>query len=83
MNTLLNIAEKHIPKISSSTKYNRPWFNEECKKLSDYAEQHFKKIIINPTQENLKTYKKQQSQSSKNNQRLQKKYMEKLCCQNK
>ena len=30
-NTLLNIAE-HIPKSSTSTKYNRPWFNEECKK---------------------------------------------------
>ena len=31
-NTLLNIAEEHIPKSSTSTKYNRPWFNEECKK---------------------------------------------------
>ena len=32
MNTLLNIAEEHIPKSSTSTKYNRPWFNEECNK---------------------------------------------------
>ena len=31
-NTLLMIAEEHIPKSSTSTKYNRPWFNEECKK---------------------------------------------------
>ena len=32
MNTLLNIAEEHIPKSSTSTKYNRLWANEECKK---------------------------------------------------
>ena len=32
INTVLNIAEEHIPKISTSAKYNRPWFNEECKK---------------------------------------------------
>ena len=32
MNTLLNIAEEHMPKSSTSTKYNRPCFNEECKK---------------------------------------------------
>ena len=31
-NTLLYIAEEHIPKSLTSTKYNRPWFNEECKK---------------------------------------------------
>ena len=31
-NTLLNIAEEYIPKSSTSTKYNMPWFNEECKK---------------------------------------------------
>ena len=31
-NTLFNIAEEHIPKSSTSTKYNRPWFTEECKK---------------------------------------------------
>ena len=31
MNTLLDIAEEHIPKSSTSTKYSRPWFNEECK----------------------------------------------------
>ena len=31
-NTLLNIAEVHIPKSSTSTKCSRPWFNEECKK---------------------------------------------------
>ena len=32
MNTLLNIAEEHRPRSSTSTKYNRPCFNAECKK---------------------------------------------------
>ena len=31
-NILLNIADEHIPTSSTSTKYNRSWFNEECKK---------------------------------------------------
>ena len=31
-NTLLNIAEEHIPKSSTSTNYNRPWFNKEYEK---------------------------------------------------
>ena len=31
-NTLLNIAEEHRPRSSTSTKYNRPCFNKGCKK---------------------------------------------------
>ena len=49
MNTLLNIAEEHIPKTSTSTKYNRPWFNEECKKAVRLRRATLKKIKINPT----------------------------------
>ena len=57
MNTLLNIAEEHIPKSSTSTKYNRPWFNEKCKKAVRLCRATFKKFKINPTWENLNTYK--------------------------
>ena len=44
MNTLLNIAEEHIPKSSTSTKYSRPWFNEECKKALRLCRATFKKF---------------------------------------
>ena len=42
--TLYNIAEEHISKSATSTKYNRSWFNEECKKkkLPDYIKQLLK-----------------------------------------
>ena len=65
-NTLLNIAEEHIPKSSTSTKYNRPWFNEECKKAVRLRKATFKKFKINPTWENLNTYKNSQAKARKN-----------------
>ena len=74
MNTLLNLAEEHIPKSSTSTKFGRPWFNKECKKAVR---------LWKATTRKFKNLQKQLSQSLKNHQRLQKKYMEKLCCQNK
>ena len=64
-NTLLNIAEEHIPKSSTSTKYNRPWFNEECKKAVRLRKATFKKSKINPTRENLNTYKNSRAKARK------------------
>ena len=61
MNTLLNIAEEHIPKSSTSTKYNRPWFNKECKKAVRLRRVTFKNFKINPTWGNLNTYKNSQA----------------------
>ena len=55
--TLLNIAEGHIHKSPTSTKYNRPWFNEECKKAVRLRKATFKKFKINQTRKNLNTYK--------------------------
>ena len=49
-------TKKHIPKSSTTSKHNMPWFHEECKKSCE---------------------------SQRNHQRLRKKYMEKLRCQNK
>ena len=65
MNTLLNIAEEHIPKSSTSTKYNRPWFNEECKKAVRLRKATLKKFKINLTRENLNTYKNSQAKARK------------------
>ena len=56
-NTLLNIAERHIPKSSTSPKHNRPWFNEECQKAVRLRRVALKKFKINPTRENLNNYK--------------------------
>ena len=44
-NTLLNIAEEHIPKSSTSTKYSRPWFNEEYKNAVRLWKATFKKNL--------------------------------------
>ena len=30
--TLISIAEETIPKTSSNKMYNKPWFNDDCKK---------------------------------------------------
>ena len=56
-NTLLNIAERHIPKSSTSPKHNRPWFNEECQKAVRLRRAALKKFKMNPTRENLNNYK--------------------------
>ena len=48
-NTLLNIAEKHIHKSSTTTKYNRPWFNEKCKKAIRLHRATLEIFKINPT----------------------------------
>ena len=63
MNTVLNIAEEHIPRSSTSTKYNRPCFNEECKKAVRLLRATFKKFKINPIRENLNTYKNSQAKA--------------------
>ena len=54
-NNVEDIAEERIPKSSTSTKYNRPWLNEECQKAVRLHRATFKKIKINPTRENLNT----------------------------
>ena len=48
--TLLNIAERHIPKISTLPKHNRPWFSEECQKAVRLHRAALKKFKINPKQ---------------------------------
>ena len=59
-NTLLNIAEEHIPKSSTSTKYN-----EQCKKAVRLRKATFRKFRINPTWENLNIYKNSRAKARK------------------
>ena len=64
-NTLLNIAEKHIPKSSTSTKYNRPLFNKEYKKAVRLRKATLIFFKINPTRENLNAYKNSRAKAWK------------------
>ena len=65
MNALLNHAEEHVPKSSTYTKYNMPRFKQECKKAVRLRRATFKKFEINPTWENLNTYKNSQAKAWK------------------
>ena len=56
-NTLLNIAERHIPKSSTTPKHNRPWFSDECQNVMRLRRAALKKSKINPTRENINNYK--------------------------
>ena len=56
-NTLLEIAEKTIPKSSISSKPRKPWFDEECKqaiKSRKKAEKSFRRTL---TQSNLSSFR--------------------------
>ena len=64
-NTLLNIAERHILKSSTSSKHNRPWFNEEYQKALRLRRAALKKFKRNPTRENLNNYKNSRAKAQK------------------
>ena len=56
-NILLQIAEKTIPKSSTSSKPRKPWFDEECKqaiKSRKKAEKSFRRTL---TQSNLSSFR--------------------------
>jgi len=55
--TLISIAEECIPKKSTSTKYNRPWFNDDCKKSIRQRRAALRKFNIHPTKENLDKFR--------------------------
>ena len=55
--TLLSIAEECVPKTSTSTKYNRPWFNDDCKDSLRLRRAALRKFKLHPTQENLDNFK--------------------------
>ena len=47
-NTLINIANKTIPKTTISRKHNKPWFPEECKNMIREHQATFRKFKTNP-----------------------------------
>ena len=51
--TLIHIAEKCIPKSSTCSKSNRPWFNNEVKNVINKRKSALRKFNRQPTQENL------------------------------
>ena len=54
---LLQIAEECIPKTSTNSKRNRPWFNDECKNSIRERRAAIRKFEIRPTSENLQYVK--------------------------
>ena len=56
-NTLLSIANETIPKTSTSSKYNKPWYNEDCKRAIRSRRAALRKFRLQPTAENLDLFK--------------------------
>ena len=51
--TLIHVAEKCIPKSSTRSKRNRPWFNKEVKNSINKRKSALRKFNRQPTKENL------------------------------
>ena len=56
-NTLLEIAEKTIPKSSISSKPRKPWFDEECKQAIKSRRKAEKSLRRTLTQSNLSSFR--------------------------
>ena len=62
-NTLINIANKTIPKTTTSPKHNNPWFTEECKTMIRDRQRILRKFKTNPSSENLDKYRQQRAKT--------------------
>ena len=62
-NTLINITNKTIPKITTSPKHNNPWFTEECKTMIRERQRILRKFKTNPSSENLDKYRQQRAKT--------------------
>ena len=62
-NTLINIANKTIPKTTTSPKHNNPWFTEECKTMIRECQRILRKFKTNPSTENLDKYRQQRAKT--------------------
>ena len=54
---LLEITESNIPKISTSPRKNKAWFNEDCAKAVKMKNHMLRMAKANGTQENIKNFK--------------------------
>ena len=55
--TLISIAEESIPKTSSNKKYNKPWFDDDCKAAIRSRKAALRKFNLQPSAENLNNFK--------------------------
>ena len=55
--SLLDIANKSIPKTSTKPKKSKPWYNDECKDAIKQCKQALTKFCRYPTEENLNKVK--------------------------
>ena len=61
-NSLINIANKTIPKTITSPKHNNPWFTEECKIIRE-CQRILWKFKTKPSSENLDKYRQQRAKT--------------------
>ena len=61
------IAEKCIPKSSIQLKFNKPWYNNECKRAVRTRHATLRKFETNPTKENLEFFKNCSARSKTRN----------------
>ena len=55
--TLISIAEESISKTSSNKKYNKPWFDDDCKAAIRSRKAALRKFNLQPSAENLNNFK--------------------------
>ena len=76
--TLFSIAEECIPKTSTSTKYNKQWFNEGCKKAIRLRKAALRKFNNEPTRGNLNHFKIHRAKARRDIKKRQKNILAKL-----
>ena len=54
--TLMSIAEESIPKTSSNKKYNKSWFNDDCKTAISSRNASLRKFNLQPSADNLNNF---------------------------
>ena len=64
-NSLIDIAEKCIPKTSTNYKRNKPWFNDKVKTAIKKRKSALRTFNKNPTKENLIYTKEMRAKQSK------------------
>ena len=54
--TLISIAEESIPKTSPYKKYNKPWFDDDCKAAIRSRKAALRKFNLQPSAENFNNF---------------------------
>lgn len=63
--TLLNISNQNIPRLSSKPRKNKSWFNDACRRAVEIKRNKLRKAQKNGTYENIRDFKIAQAQSRK------------------